>query len=259
MSAVNELVITPEFVTNMIAVDLADETTSTTADKAKLNGIEAGAQVNTVTRVAGKTGVVELNAGDIGYDGSTAYDTGTVGEKLSDLNRQISDLETDIDYLQLENRTIVNIDSAGNRISVSTPNATNNNTRHLLCWFSVTGGAYDNFPVISVEVSAYSQNGGVLYAQSPAPGNIAVPNGWKNSGIDVVVDVKLIANIAIATIYMTNKSTQSTAIIMQQVSFFTSEPKSLRTCILWHYMTASSANIYIVPDNTGAWSAVAFG
>lgn len=123
MSAVNELVITPEFVTNIIAVDLADETTFTTADKAKLNGIEAGAQVNTVTRVAGKTGVVELdagdiaydasetyasgkigaalksaeeklntiNAGDIGYDGSTAYDTGTVGEELTHLNRQISE------------------------------------------------------------------------------------------------------------------------------------------------------------------------
>lgn len=92
MSACNELVITPEFVTNIIAVDLADETTFTTADKAKLNGIEAGAQVNTVTRVAGKAGVVELNAGDIGYDGSATYDTGTVGEELTHLNRQISDL-----------------------------------------------------------------------------------------------------------------------------------------------------------------------
>lgn len=123
MSAVNELVITPEFVTNIIAVDLADETTFTTADKAKLNGIEAGAQVNTVTRVAGKTGVVELDAGDIaydasetyasgkigaalksaeekldaldagdiGYDGSATYDTGTVGKELTELNRQISE------------------------------------------------------------------------------------------------------------------------------------------------------------------------
>lgn len=131
MSAVNELVITPEFVTNIIAVDLADETTFTTADKAKLNGIEAGAQVNTVTRVAGKTGVVELdagdiaydasetyasgkigaalksaeeklntiNAGDIGYDGSTAYDTGTVGEELTHLNRQISDVESALDEI----------------------------------------------------------------------------------------------------------------------------------------------------------------
>jgi len=123
MSAVNELVITPEFVTNIIAVDLADETTFTTADKAKLNGIEAGAQVNTVTKVAGKTGVVELdagdiaydasetyasgkigaalksaeeklntiNAGDIGYDASTAYGSGTVGKELTELNRQISE------------------------------------------------------------------------------------------------------------------------------------------------------------------------
>lgn len=128
MSAVNELVITPEFVTNIIAVDLAEETTFTTADKAKLNGIEAGAQVNTVTRVAGKTGAVDLNAGDIaydasetyasgkigaalksaeekldaldagdiGYDGSATYDTGTVGKELTELNRQINHFDDNL-------------------------------------------------------------------------------------------------------------------------------------------------------------------
>ena len=36
------------------------------ADKAKLDGIAAGAQVNTVTSVAGKTGVVTLVKGDVG-------------------------------------------------------------------------------------------------------------------------------------------------------------------------------------------------
>ena len=38
----------------------------TTAEKTKLAGIEAGAQVNTVTSVAGKTGVVTLVKGDVG-------------------------------------------------------------------------------------------------------------------------------------------------------------------------------------------------
>lgn len=35
-------------------------------DKTKLNGIEVGAQVNTVTSVAGKTGVITLTKGDVG-------------------------------------------------------------------------------------------------------------------------------------------------------------------------------------------------
>lgn len=38
----------------------------TTAEKSKLTGIEAGAQVNTVTSVAGKTGAVTLAKGDVG-------------------------------------------------------------------------------------------------------------------------------------------------------------------------------------------------
>src|SRR5690606_30355456 len=38
----------------------------TTAEKSKLAGIQAGAQVNTVTSVAGKTGAVTLAKGDVG-------------------------------------------------------------------------------------------------------------------------------------------------------------------------------------------------
>lgn len=38
------------------------------ADKAKLDGVEDGAQVNTVTSVAGKTGAVTLVKGDVGLD-----------------------------------------------------------------------------------------------------------------------------------------------------------------------------------------------
>jgi hypothetical protein len=36
------------------------------ADKAKLNGIEAGAEVNAVKSVAGKTGAVTLTKADVG-------------------------------------------------------------------------------------------------------------------------------------------------------------------------------------------------
>ncbi|MDQ4682712.1 hypothetical protein, partial [Stenotrophomonas maltophilia group sp. RNC7] len=37
----------------------------TTAEKTKLNGIQAGAQVNTVTSVAGRTGAITLAKGDV--------------------------------------------------------------------------------------------------------------------------------------------------------------------------------------------------
>ena len=47
-----------------------DTNAFTDADKSKLSGIQAGAQANTVTSVAGKTGAVTLAAGDIPFDGS---------------------------------------------------------------------------------------------------------------------------------------------------------------------------------------------
>jgi len=42
-------------------------------DKTKLNGIESGAQVNTVTSVAGKTGVITLSASDVGLGNVTNH------------------------------------------------------------------------------------------------------------------------------------------------------------------------------------------
>lgn len=60
-----------------------DATTAsfTTADESRLDGIEAGAQVNTVTSVAGKTGAVTLAKGDVGL--------GNV-DNTSDANKTIS-------------------------------------------------------------------------------------------------------------------------------------------------------------------------
>lgn len=45
------------------------------ADKSKLDGIEAGAQVNTVTSVAGKTGDVTVSKGDVGLSNVQNYAT----------------------------------------------------------------------------------------------------------------------------------------------------------------------------------------
>jgi trimeric autotransporter adhesin len=44
-----------------------------TGDKSKLDGIQAGAQVNTVTSVAGKTGAVTLNNADVGLSNVTNH------------------------------------------------------------------------------------------------------------------------------------------------------------------------------------------
>ena len=120
---------------------LATIEASTTASKAYAVGdyLIANDKIYKVTAAIASGGTITVG---------TNVAEAKVGTELTDLNRQISELETDIDYLQLENRTIVNIDSAGNRISVSTPNATNNNTKHLLCCFSLTGGEYDNSPVL---------------------------------------------------------------------------------------------------------------
>lgn len=56
------------------------------SDKTKLNGIEAGAQVNTVTSVAGMTGAVTLTKTDVGLGNVTNDAQLKVASNLSDLN-----------------------------------------------------------------------------------------------------------------------------------------------------------------------------
>lgn len=63
-------------------VSITDATTSASgamsgADKTKLDGIEAGAQVNTVDSVAGKTGVVTLEKADVGLGNVENYGIAT--------------------------------------------------------------------------------------------------------------------------------------------------------------------------------------
>ena len=72
----------------------------TTAEKTKLDGIEAGAQKNTVTSVAGKTGAVTLAKGDVGLgsvvntgDSDTPVSGGTTkfttGGAYTELNKKV--------------------------------------------------------------------------------------------------------------------------------------------------------------------------
>ena len=62
---VNELEVDVELVSNILVDDNAIDAPFTDTEKQKLAGIEAGAQVNTVTSVNGKTGAVVLTEDDI--------------------------------------------------------------------------------------------------------------------------------------------------------------------------------------------------
>ena len=47
-----------------------------------------------VNSVNGKTGTVVLDAGDLGYDGTETYTSGTVGKEISDLKGDITEITT---------------------------------------------------------------------------------------------------------------------------------------------------------------------
>lgn len=66
----------------------------TDALKTKLDGIEAGAEVNDVTSVAGKTGAVTLAGGDVSYSDETTYAAGTVGAAVSGLKSDLGTLSS---------------------------------------------------------------------------------------------------------------------------------------------------------------------
>jgi len=65
--------------------------------QASLGKADTALQTAPVTSVAGKTGAVQLNAGDVGFNSSEEYNEGTVGAKLSALNRQLNDETTGLD------------------------------------------------------------------------------------------------------------------------------------------------------------------
>ena len=63
--------------------------------QASLGKADSALQTAPVTSVNSKTGAVTLDAGDIGYDNSENYNSGTVGHKVSELNRHLNDVEDD--------------------------------------------------------------------------------------------------------------------------------------------------------------------
>ncbi|MBQ7109538.1 MAG: hypothetical protein IJN99_04155 [Clostridia bacterium] len=75
----------------------------TTAEKTKLSGIEAGAQVNTVTKVAGKTGAVTLSKSDVGL--SNVDNTADLYKPVSVPVQAALDLKSDIDDVLTKTNT----------------------------------------------------------------------------------------------------------------------------------------------------------
>jgi len=64
------------------------------ADKTKLNGVETGAQVNTVTSVAGRTGVVALTKTDVGL--ANVDNTADTSKPVSTAQQTALDLKANI-------------------------------------------------------------------------------------------------------------------------------------------------------------------
>ena len=93
----------------------------TAEEKTKLSGIEAGAQVNTVASVAGKTGTVTLDADDIAYDKTETYSNGTVGKTLV----SVENAATNLDYnkadaiIKSASGSVVSFDDGANGLPIS--------------------------------------------------------------------------------------------------------------------------------------------
>ena len=98
----------------------------TDADKTKLAGIQAGAQVNTVTSVAGKTGAVTLNKSDVGL--SNVDNTSDANKPVSNatqtaLNGKVDKVEgyglSENDYTTAEKTKLAGISAEANKVEIT--------------------------------------------------------------------------------------------------------------------------------------------
>lgn len=74
-----------------------------------LGKADSALQTAPVQSVAGKTGAVNLGAGDIGFNSSEEYNEGTVGAKLGELSRQLSDKQDKTTYVTLTGTIITQV------------------------------------------------------------------------------------------------------------------------------------------------------
>jgi hypothetical protein len=91
----------------------------TTEDKTKLAGIEAGAQVNTVTSVAGKTGVITLAKADVGL--GNVDNTRDSDKPISTATQAALDLKTNISPNDNKTYALFNGDMVDTQSDISVP------------------------------------------------------------------------------------------------------------------------------------------
>ena len=87
--------------TNKTVLD-ATTASYTTADETKLDGIAAGAQVNTVTSVAGKTGEVSLSKDDVGL--SNVDNTSDADKPVSTATQVVLDEKAETSYVDYRDK-----------------------------------------------------------------------------------------------------------------------------------------------------------
>lgn len=108
------------------------------------NGRDGG-----VTSVAGKSGDVILNSGDIEYDEQEVYNSGTVGKEVGDLKSQVEAIRTDLNGIETlvksknlfsnEDMTVGYLDSSTGAINSATT------SRKVTDFLEVTPGKYLTF------------------------------------------------------------------------------------------------------------------
>lgn len=98
----------------------------TNEDKTKLEGIQAGAQVNTVTSVAGKTGAVTLNKSDVGL--GNVNNTSDANKPVSNATQNALNLKVDKvtgkglsteDFTTTEKTKLAGISAEANKVEIT--------------------------------------------------------------------------------------------------------------------------------------------
>lgn len=173
-------------------------------------------------------------------------------DNIQQNTNDISDLKESINKIKNQSPNYVEFQDAGNRLSLHAINNTNNEVTKILAAFKLTGNETAN-PNMSIEVSAFAENGSVLYEQIPGPGNFTVPQTIKQNGLYIVITVELIGNLCKTSYIIIDSTTQANKIISEQITRYSQKAKALRATVLWHYMSGSQGDCYYQLNGNGNW------
>lgn len=156
----------------------------TDAEKAKLAGIAEGAQVNTVTSVAGKTGAVTLSKGDVGLgnvDNTSDVDKPVSNATQTALNAKQDTLASGTNIKTINGSSILgsgNIETGTVKVHVvsTLPTQMENDSFYLADSNVVSAGGVVEFPVPTAsdagKVFSINSSGQVVITEVPGLGDI---------------------------------------------------------------------------------------